>query len=964
MDNNKFHLAYSIDNQDIAQIIDQHLSRVGIELDHIKVTHEINEVSLQERLKTVPNFVFILISTNFLKNVNCMSRSLFMLQELTMNNRVQTIIIDGREPIEGTNSFENIPTEFGRMTHVIRYMNFWQDHYLDLRKERRVISSDKLETFDDHLKVIRSISSEMGDFLKLLKNSNYWTYEQLTQNGYQLFFQAINNPGLHDALKQAISNGEIPQATTPLVALIPAKNIAIHEGIQRDEIPIEKDKDSLVNILLQEVEAEVKMEVETESSHIVKEKVNDETVEETVIEDATTESESENAEETSETEPINFPSVIPEVVKKDIQSEEQQIESVEKTEHASANSPIQEINNLAPVENNDKDDVFENAISKVIEEETKIEKEIDNSVEEETKSNVRSHPILDEIFHDDDDELDSDDMIGNFILSNSSTPKSKKKEVVKLTWQEQLKKANDLIEKGKLYAGLNLMREATLENEENADLKYQYALNLIKDGENNTVAQRELEKVIKLDPNHVDAYIHLSNLAEKKGDFILSKNYLEKALEIDKKNANLYYLLGILTTTRFPDLQNQAANYFKLSIKIDDSNPDAHYRYGLILDEHLKKPKKAMRRFEITKELQSDHPFVSYDLALLYYRFGEFKKASKYYQKACIINPELKTETNDRAFLGTLKSNAIVETIPILDDVFQDLSGSTAEEKEFPTKIKPTDDNKNKTFTFTDEAPQRNKNFEKVVLISGATSGIGKATATIFARNGYRLILTGRRNDRLAEVKADFEKNYPTEVQTLNFDVRMIDDAQAAIASLPEEWNSIDLLINNAGLAKGFEPIHEGKLEDWETMIDTNMKGLLYMTRLVSPGMVARRKGHIINVCSTAGHEVYPNGNVYCATKHAVDALTKGMRLDFYKYGMRVSQVSPAHVEETEFARVRFDWDEERAKIYEDFQPLRAEDVANTIYFIATQPAHVNIQDVLIMGKQQANSSNLDRSGR
>ena len=251
-----------------------------------------------------------------------------------------------------------------------------------------------------------------------------------------------------------------------------------------------------------------------------------------------------------------------------------------------------------------------------------------------------------------------------------------------------------------------------------------------------------------------------------------------------------------------------------------------------------------------------------------------------------------------------------------------------------------------------------------MVLISGATSGIGKATATIFARNGYRLILTGRRSDRLASIKADFEKNYPTEVQTLEFDVRKIDDAQAAIASLPDEFNSIDLLINNAGLAKGFEPIHEGKLDDWETMIDTNVKGLLYMTRIVSPGMVARQKGHIINVCSTAGHEVYPKGNVYCATKHAVDALTKGMRLDLYKHGLRVSQVSPAHVEETEFARVRFDWDTERAKIYEDFQPLRAEDVANTIYFIATQPAHVNIQDVLMMGRQQANSSNLDRSGR
>jgi NADP-dependent 3-hydroxy acid dehydrogenase YdfG len=411
--------------------------------------------------------------------------------------------------------------------------------------------------------------------------------------------------------------------------------------------------------------------------------------------------------------------------------------------------------------------------------------------------------------------------------------------------------------------------------------------------------------------------------------------------------------------TKFPDLQNQAANYLKLSIKIDNSITDAHYRYGLILVEHLKKPKKALRQFKITKKLQDNHKFVSYDLALLFHRIGKYKKAKKYYRQACKINPELKTKANDRAFLNALKSSK-----KNFDKETQEASNTSAKRKE-KSKIKKTQPSKSiNKLTLPHEATSQNENFDKVVFISGATSGIGKATAAIFAQNGFRLILTGRRTDRLAEIKADFEENYPTEVQTLDFDVRKIAQAQTAIAGLPKGFNSIDLLINNAGLAKGFDPIHEGKLVDWETMIDTNVKGLLYLTRLISPRMVARKKGHIINVCSTAGHEVYPKGNVYCATKHAVDALTKGMRLDLYKYGLRVSQVSPAHVEETEFARVRFDWDEERAKIYEDFQPLRAEDVANTIYFIATQPAHVNIQDVLMMGRQQANSSNLDRSGR
>ncbi|MFK7774694.1 MAG: SDR family NAD(P)-dependent oxidoreductase [Saprospiraceae bacterium] len=983
MDNNKFHLAYSIDNQNIAQEIDNHLSRVGIELNLIKIDHQGVEKSLQERLKNTPYFVFLLVSTNFLKNVNCMSRSLFMLQELTRNNLVQPIIIDGREPIEGTNSFEDVPTEFDRMTNVIRYMNFWQDQYLDLRKERRITPKDELEAFDENLKVIRSISSEMGDFLKLLKNANYWTYEQLTHNGYQLFFQAMNKPGLHDALKQAIANNEIPKVIAPLASATTITTPIVEIPIEEKELPV-----NIETPTVQDDQPEEKIEKEIE-----------ETVKEILEEELPMVPESEiEAKEiigANQPEPIGHASFTPEVVqnnddellriseenikkkgkvplldkliehrKKDFQFEnqtEKTEDDLDSTLEHSTSDTVQELSDLTPVKT---DDVFENAINKAIEEEHRIEEELENREIESTKSNVRSHPILDEIFHDDDEELDSDDMIGNFTLSNRSNPKPDKKEEVKLTWEDQLKKGTDLIDKGKLYAGLNLLREVVEENEDNIILKYEYAINLLKGGENHKAAKRELEKVIELDPNHLDAYVQLAGLANKSGDYLLSKNYLEKALEVDSKNADLYYQLGVLTTTKFPDLQDQAASYFKQSIKIDDSNPDAHYRYGLILDEHLKKPKKALRQFEITKELQKNHRFVSYDLALMHYRFGEFKKASKYYHQACKINPELKTETNDRAFLGAVGSKNTSKTTANLNDIFQDLNTVSTEGKKGAKIKKRRREQDNKTFTFTDEAPHRNENFDKVVLISGATSGIGKATATIFARNGYRLILTGRRSDRLANIKADFEKNYPTEVQTLEFDVRKIDDAQAAIASLPEEYNSIDLLINNAGLAKGFEPIHEGKLEDWETMIDTNVKGLLYLTRLVSPGMVSRQKGHIINVCSTAGHEVYPKGNVYCATKHAVDALTKGMRLDLYKHGLRVSQVSPAHVEETEFARVRFDWDEERAKIYEDFQPLRAEDVANTIYFIATQPAHVNIQDVLMMGRQQANSSNLDRSGR
>ena len=251
----------------------------------------------------------------------------------------------------------------------------------------------------------------------------------------------------------------------------------------------------------------------------------------------------------------------------------------------------------------------------------------------------------------------------------------------------------------------------------------------------------------------------------------------------------------------------------------------------------------------------------------------------------------------------------------------------------------------------------------KTVLITGATAGIGKATALEFAKNSHRLILTGRRRERLVELKKELNQGFNTEIEILPFDVRDYDSCQAAVEGLSDDWRQIDVLINNAGKAKGLDEIHEGKLKHWNEMIDTNVKGLLFMTRLISPQMVERKSGHIINVCSTAGHLTYPKGNVYCGTKHAVDALTKGMRLDLHKYNIRVSQVSPGHVEETEFSRVRFDGDVERAKIYEDFNPLKSKDVARAIHFIASQPEYVNIQDILMTGTQQAGGL-IERSGR
>lgn len=247
----------------------------------------------------------------------------------------------------------------------------------------------------------------------------------------------------------------------------------------------------------------------------------------------------------------------------------------------------------------------------------------------------------------------------------------------------------------------------------------------------------------------------------------------------------------------------------------------------------------------------------------------------------------------------------------------------------------------------------------KIALITGATSGIGLATAEIFAQNHIDLIICGRRSERLDAFEAKWGDKIA--IQKLSFDVREKDDVFQKINDLPEEWKNIDILINNAGNAHGLDSFQDGKLEDWEAMIDINVKGLMYVSKAVVPFMLARQSGHIINIGSIAGKEVYPNGNVYCASKYAVDALNQGMRMDLFKQGIKVSAINPGLVE-TEFSEVRFKGDTERAsKVYQGLQPLTAQDIAEIIYFVISRPQHVNIADLIVLPTAQASATLVDR---
>lgn len=249
----------------------------------------------------------------------------------------------------------------------------------------------------------------------------------------------------------------------------------------------------------------------------------------------------------------------------------------------------------------------------------------------------------------------------------------------------------------------------------------------------------------------------------------------------------------------------------------------------------------------------------------------------------------------------------------------------------------------------------------KIALITGVTAGIGEACAHVFARQNYNLIITGRRTDRLEKLAAQLRQKYNVDIFALVFDVTDKHAVEAKLEALPQAWKKVDVLINNAGLSRGLDPIQAGHLADWEIMIDTNIKGLLYVTKIVANWMIPHNTGHIINIGSIAGKEIYANGNVYCATKAAVDFLSKGMRIDMLPHNIKVTAIHPGAVE-TEFSVVRFKGDEARAKkVYDGIVPLVAEDIAETIWFAASRPAHVNINEMVITPTAQANATTFNR---
>ncbi len=837
-------LAYCADNTAAAAQLTQPLQSAGYAFDHVAGHRDAVEKPLCERLEAVEGRVVLLITDNFLKSTNCMSGALRFMQNHAA--RILPVVTDGVAMDEETGAVASaVPTHFERVSDIIQYINYWQDRYLDVRRQKRHLEGIDEEGFNAHLRIMRDISSEVGEFLRLLRGAEFVSLAELQASNFERFFRftgdqdSIWNFKYEGPVSRPTAEPPTPSADAPELAAVPTSEV-LEELISEPHLPL-ADIPGL-NLLGGITEEEARLvEDDLAKAH-------------------------EDLEQYFEV-PAPEPEAAPPV-------------AAEPNEGSSAPESAQ-------------------------------------------------------------------------VHAPETAPPSP--EEIRAEVSRIIQESSQLAAMGKKEDSLALLTRAIADYPGEPELRYPYALALVQNTDDMAEAFNQLEVLLETQPEHTEGLFLMGELAEMRQDHIYAKAMYERLIELSPTHVEAWFRLGAVYLAHFPGKEAQAAGCFERAARLAPRHADAHYQLGLLAAE-AGQGEKAESAFRQTLTIQPGHPFAWYDLALLYHRRGDAENAWIAYQNAVVNNPELKTPQNDMAFeyhraaRGVKAAEIIEKEQSALVEMRENLNRLEALLREREEELQQL---------MAKPAPP-----DQTALITGATSGIGRATAFLFAQHGYRLILTGRRAERLEEVRAQLETEFNARVRILALDVRDAAAVQHAIDGLEPEWAVIDILVNNAGKAKGLDFIHEGKLEHWEEMIDTNIKGLLYVTRAVTPGMVARRSGHVINVGSIAGKDTYPKGNVYCASKAAVDALTVSMRQDLYTHNVRVSQVSPAHVEETEFALVRFDGDAERAKIYEDFKPLTSRDVAEAIYFMASRPAHVDVLDIVMGGTQQAGVLLIDRSGR
>jgi NADP-dependent 3-hydroxy acid dehydrogenase YdfG/Tfp pilus assembly protein PilF len=948
---NQYLIIYASENEQVAQqvqaaVIDTGKEAMILEKSSTDYSEQMGHLQVPAGSKVV-----FLITDNFLKSYGCMNGILQAAHKWGDAGQLINVVTDGEE-MEENGTTNSVTTDFEKVGDIIQYMNFWQDKYLHLRKEKKSHPDDT--ELDDAIATTKEISGDVGEFLRYTRGLGYCSLEEFLEK------QTLSE-------KESAEKEQRPEGAAILESYTPSGDF---------ETP-KPDERSLVEMIENSSE---ELMAENPGIHLTADELEDQVTDDVLssIPGLDLLNKLENLEGQSDR------SVLEGLMEDDVEEETPGVAPEEEQEEPlPSNFTKKEIEKL-----DEENGELLSILDEVLLDEgfTESDKDEFHFVGEDP-DNPGDFDI-DSLFDEDEPEEESildeeipvgeDEVLLN-LVEGDDVP----------TADEILEEAVDYFREHNIEEGIALLADAVAHQPKDTTLRYYHAYALARYANNFEAAKKELEALLRQDKGHPDAWFLLAELAENQQDFEGAKKCFEKVIENQPTYPEAEYRLGLLLADHFQGEEAAAAQHLKVAISHNEQNVDAYYMLAAILNEHLDQPENSVKHFRKVLNLQPNHPFANYDLALVYHGLGDQVRAIEFYEKAVAINPELKTEQNDRAFGMDSRKLAMAETsnqtalsatmegryqkdlkvkldqdmqepIEQGEEVTEAVKKPSTENSDGPTNGHPKKETE--VYIVDDKKPEVKT---KVVLITGGTAGIGKATAEVFAKNGYRVLITGRRRERLQEIASSFSKKYNTKVESLSFDVRDQEAVKIAFDNLSSDWKNVDILINNAGLSRGLDPIHSGNINDWETMIDTNVKGLLYVTRAISPYMVERKSGHIINVSSIAGTEVYPGGNVYCASKAAVSSLTRSMRLDLHQHNIRVSQVSPGHVEETEFASVRFDGDTERAaKVYENFQPLKSSDVAETIYFIATRPAHVNIQDIYLFGTQQASATMIDRSGR
>ena len=933
-------IAYLLDNEHLVEGIIRDLKPLSIQFNKIEARESNFPSDFAERITTGDYPTLLIISDNFLKSIICMDNGLAYLQFLMKKEQVIPIIANGYY-VEENGDLKNIPTHFEKVSDVIRYMNYWQERYLELRKQKRSVLEEDLVTFNEKLKVVRSISAEVGEFLRNLRETNYYTEQAFKANNYEAFFRIFSDEDSHARFAEL---GHTP--------INPEES---HSEI--DEVSLEAVSTTELNSEIASSDIGAGEEISTSD----REAVEDNNLGTSDLLEKTHQNE---IQETFESEPVDSPEDIlkkenrwldPSSIFKDEaallnseqfqDTEEENIESEEKGEGsteigASSHRSLTETELLAlelaeklPSPNSSIENSFSEKEEEVI------------SLEDLMGDNFRTTHPVDDSSGDKPDfssnhslreenlpEIESDDISPPIGEGPSDHPEEEmegyyldeEEEEKEIDEFEILRATNAIVQTGNIEEGLQMLEEILVRVPESKSLRYQYAAFLGHYQNDFLTASDQLDILLDHDPNNLSAMFLKGELAEASRDIALAMACFRNVYQRNPYFPNVAFKLGMLQLNQPEKNPEAALEYLEMAYSRNPNNIQARYHQGVLQNEYLGHAIPAIQAFEEVLSKAPDHPFANYDLALIYHKLGDAEKAKAHYEAAFMINPELKTENNDRVFLlsviGQLSSlsEGEISTVP----------GETE------TTLPDPED------FLSEEA--------KTVFIANALSEIGKSTARLFAENGYRVILNGEQAPPLEDLKNELENSFKTGIFVFASELNQTQNTTDILNQLDSEWKDIDILINNIGLGKSNNHLQSEEMNLLKE-VDASLKIMADFGRIITPLMMEKRQGQIVNVCTLAGKEIFTGKWVQRAFRQGVDTLTKAMRMELQAFNIKVGQVSPGLLESTGFI-LEGSKQATAQSLTSGTKPIQVEDVARAIYFICNQPTHLNIQEITMEG--------------